>query len=194
MKGLGAKHAAMNLEQAHYDLVGQALLDTLAKATGDSFTTEVKEAWAGVYKVIVANMMEGAKAKKQKDENTATKPEERMEDAIVELRRITAEKVNQALLNYEKMAMADQARIQAEVAEEMKRVEEFKAKQAAEESAKETEMQQAPTATESDSDDTPVEDVEMDGSTMTKGMDESDILYNQRSCAQYVFDKLFARA
>ena len=62
LKELGTTHLALglNLEKAHYDLVGQALLDTLAKALGDDFTAETKAAWSGVYDVITEKMMEGA--------------------------------------------------------------------------------------------------------------------------------------
>jgi hemoglobin-like flavoprotein len=62
LKDLGATHLSLglNLEQAHYDLVGQALLDTLEKALADSFTMETKAAWSGVYAIITEKMMEGA--------------------------------------------------------------------------------------------------------------------------------------
>jgi len=134
LRGLGAKHEAMNLEQAHYDLVGQALLDTLAKACGpEVFTEECKEAWIGVYKVITENMMEGAKKAKEegpkKPRNRRHSANSEMKSAMEEIKNVTAEKVNQALLNAEKLALADQERIQAEVDAEMKRVAEFKAKQ-----------------------------------------------------------------
>ncbi|KAL3901463.1 MAG: hypothetical protein SGARI_006067 [Bacillariaceae sp.] len=62
LKELGATHLALGLtlEKAHYDLVGQALLDTLATALGDSFTVETKTAWTDVYAIITEKMMEGA--------------------------------------------------------------------------------------------------------------------------------------
>ena len=127
LHGLGAKHEPMNLEKAHYDLVGQALLDTLAKAVGDSFTEEVKQAWAGVYEVITANMMEGAQKARAKKK---AKPQERMEQAMADLKQLTVNKVQAALLKCETDALADQDRIQAEVAKEMERVRQFKASQA----------------------------------------------------------------
>ena len=135
LHGLGAKHVDMNLEQAHYDLVGQALLDTLAKAIGADFTDEVKEAWVGVYGVIVEKMQEGtekAKNKAKVPRNKRGSVRTEMEAGMAELKKVTAEKVTQALTNYEKQALADQERIQAEVEAEMKRVAEFKAKQEAE--------------------------------------------------------------
>jgi hemoglobin-like flavoprotein len=62
LKELGATHLSLglNLEQAHYDLVGQALLDTLEMALQDTFTLETKAAWSGVYVMITKKMMEGA--------------------------------------------------------------------------------------------------------------------------------------
>jgi hemoglobin-like flavoprotein len=62
LKELGATHLSLglNLEQAHYDLVGQALLDTLEMALQDTFTLETKAAWSGVYAMITKKMMEGA--------------------------------------------------------------------------------------------------------------------------------------
>lgn len=63
LKELGAKHLSygLQLEKAHYDLVGQALLDTLEKSLGtDVFTPDTKDAWSDVYRVIAEKMMEGA--------------------------------------------------------------------------------------------------------------------------------------
>eukprot|EP00523_Entomoneis_sp_CCMP467_P018478 CAMPEP_0168814526 /NCGR_PEP_ID=MMETSP0726-20121227/5723_1 /TAXON_ID=265536 /ORGANISM="Amphiprora sp., Strain CCMP467" /LENGTH=205 /DNA_ID=CAMNT_0008866697 /DNA_START=37 /DNA_END=654 /DNA_ORIENTATION=+ len=62
LKEFGAKHlaAGLQLEKAHYDLVGQALLDTLAAALAAKFTPKVKQAWTAVYGVITENMMAGA--------------------------------------------------------------------------------------------------------------------------------------
>jgi hemoglobin-like flavoprotein len=62
LKDLGARHFSLglNLKEAHYHLVGQALLDTLDKTLGDDFTAEVKDAWVGVYALITEKMMEGA--------------------------------------------------------------------------------------------------------------------------------------
>lgn len=208
LKGLGAKHASMSLEQAHFDLVGQALLDTLAKALGsDYFTQQVREAWAGVYEVIAKTMLEGANAKKKELEESPPAPRDitrdskaEMIDAVDELKRITAEKVQTALLNYEKQALADQARIQAERDAELKRVAEFKAKFAAEQQkdkeaealaatlkqAEVTPVVEQHTDDESDSD---VQDVQNEEGAM---VDDSDRHYNDVNCTKLVFGKLYA--
>jgi hemoglobin-like flavoprotein len=66
LKDLGAKHLAhgLELDKAHYDLVGQALLDTLEKALEDDFTPKTKEAWTEIYAIIAEKMMEGAEEMK----------------------------------------------------------------------------------------------------------------------------------
>lgn len=59
---LGATHLSLGLDlkKEHYDLVGEALLDTLEKTLGDQFTPETKAAWSGLYAIITEKMMEGA--------------------------------------------------------------------------------------------------------------------------------------
>jgi hemoglobin-like flavoprotein len=48
-------------KSAQYGLVGQALLDTLAKGLGKEFTPEVKAAWVETYG-LVASVMKNADA------------------------------------------------------------------------------------------------------------------------------------
>src|SRR5262245_27208312 len=45
---LGRRHAGYGVTDAHYDAVGAALLWTLERGLGPSFTLEVKEAWTAV--------------------------------------------------------------------------------------------------------------------------------------------------
>ena len=60
LKNLGKAHANKGIVAAHYDVVGQALIDTLQTGLGDeAFTVEVKEAWQSVYGVAKATMLEG---------------------------------------------------------------------------------------------------------------------------------------
>jgi hemoglobin-like flavoprotein len=56
---LGEKHATYGVKYEHFPIVGEALLDTLAKALGDAFSPETKEAWVGVYGVITEHMSAG---------------------------------------------------------------------------------------------------------------------------------------
>lgn len=62
LKGLGARHVGYGVAAAHYDVVGQALLDTLAMGLGDAFTDEVRAAWVAVYGVVSSTMQAGAEA------------------------------------------------------------------------------------------------------------------------------------
>jgi len=54
---LGRHHASYGVEDRHYDIVGEALLDTLGECLGRAFTREAMDAWAAFY-VIVANAMQ----------------------------------------------------------------------------------------------------------------------------------------
>ena len=60
LEGLGKKHVDYGVVPAHYEVVGQALLDTLALGLGDAFTPELKAAWAEIYGVVSSTMIKGA--------------------------------------------------------------------------------------------------------------------------------------
>ncbi|MBN8747382.1 Bacterial hemoglobin [Xylophilus ampelinus] len=55
---LGQRHVAYGAEPAHYPVVGQALLDTLAQGLGPAFTPEVKAAWGEAYALLSGVMIE----------------------------------------------------------------------------------------------------------------------------------------
>jgi hemoglobin-like flavoprotein len=59
VRALGARHVNYGVEPRDYDTVASALLWTLEKGLGESFTEEVKEAWAAVYAVLATTMQEG---------------------------------------------------------------------------------------------------------------------------------------
>ena len=61
LKDLGERHGSFELVQAHYDLVGESLLYTLAQGLGDSFTSDIKTAWIRVYNIIAEQMINGAR-------------------------------------------------------------------------------------------------------------------------------------
>ena len=48
------------VKDAHYDTVGEALIWTLGKGLGDSFTDDVKEAWVTAYGILAATMKDAA--------------------------------------------------------------------------------------------------------------------------------------
>jgi hemoglobin-like flavoprotein len=57
---LGEKHAIYGVKEWHYDTVGAALLDTLARGLKEAFTSEVRDAWAATYTVLADAMKSGA--------------------------------------------------------------------------------------------------------------------------------------
>ena len=59
LQGLGKKHKAYGVLPAHFDVVGQALLETLGDALGDKFTSDVKTAWTELWTVISTTMISG---------------------------------------------------------------------------------------------------------------------------------------
>jgi hemoglobin-like flavoprotein len=61
VQDLGRRHAGYGVEDEHYDVVGQALLWTLEKGLGGSFTPEVKDAWTTVYGILSETMKQAAR-------------------------------------------------------------------------------------------------------------------------------------
>ena len=58
---LGARHAAYGVAEQDYISVRRALLWTLERGLGASFTPEVKESWITVYKLLADTMKAGAR-------------------------------------------------------------------------------------------------------------------------------------
>ena len=57
LQGLGTKHVQYGVIPEHYDVVGQALLATLAAGLGAEWTPTVTEAWTVVYGVVAKTMI-----------------------------------------------------------------------------------------------------------------------------------------
>jgi len=57
---LGERHVGYGVKAEHYDTVGAALLDTLAKGLGDDFTDKAKEAWTITYTTLATVMKEAS--------------------------------------------------------------------------------------------------------------------------------------
>jgi hemoglobin-like flavoprotein len=57
---LGARHAGYGVRPEHYTEVGAALLWTLERGLGETFTPEVKAAWAETYTLLAGVMQEAA--------------------------------------------------------------------------------------------------------------------------------------
>jgi hemoglobin-like flavoprotein len=60
VQALGRRHVNYGVKDAHYATVGQALLDTLEKGLGPSFTAETRAAWAEAYGILASVMQEAA--------------------------------------------------------------------------------------------------------------------------------------
>jgi hemoglobin-like flavoprotein len=65
VRALGRRHKDYGVTSEHFYPVGAALIWTLQKGLGDSFTEEVADAWVTVYATISKAMMEAA-AEQQK--------------------------------------------------------------------------------------------------------------------------------
>lgn len=59
LQDLGTAHGPQGLKDAHFDLVGQALVATLEEGLGDNFTPDVKEAYVTFYQFVTQGMKEG---------------------------------------------------------------------------------------------------------------------------------------
>ncbi len=60
VQNLGKRHVGYGVKAEHYDTVGAALLDTLAKGLGDDFTEQTKEAWTITYTTLATVMKEAS--------------------------------------------------------------------------------------------------------------------------------------
>jgi hemoglobin-like flavoprotein len=62
LAALGRRHADYGVSESDYETVGAALLWTLEQGLGPSFTPDIREAWAAVYRFIADAMREAAVA------------------------------------------------------------------------------------------------------------------------------------
>ena len=60
VRQLGARHIGYGVKDDHYGTVAAALLWTLERGLGETFTPETKEAWVVVYGILASTMKEGA--------------------------------------------------------------------------------------------------------------------------------------
>ena len=65
LKSLGARHLQAGTLKAHYPLVGQALLKTLAQYLDKDWTPELSAAWTEAYETIAKIMLEGTENPEQ---------------------------------------------------------------------------------------------------------------------------------
>jgi hemoglobin-like flavoprotein len=62
LRQLGRRHGGYGVQQAHYDSVGVALLQTLEQGLGDAFDEPTRTAWAAMYALVSQLMIEAAAA------------------------------------------------------------------------------------------------------------------------------------
>lgn len=60
LRSLGKRHVQYGVQDAHYDSVGAALLETLADALGKDFTPATRDAWSALYAHVGRTMRAGA--------------------------------------------------------------------------------------------------------------------------------------
>ncbi len=59
---LGARHAGYGVQPRDYQVVGVALIDTLAEGLGQAFDDETRGAWAAMYALVSTTMLAAARA------------------------------------------------------------------------------------------------------------------------------------
>ena len=60
LRALGARHVAYGAESAHYAIVGEVLLASMAEIAGSAWRPEYETAWAEAYGLVASVMLEGA--------------------------------------------------------------------------------------------------------------------------------------
>lgn len=60
LRELGRRHLGYGVEDAHYDAVGAALIETLAIALKSEFTPAARVAWVDAYGAVASHMKAGA--------------------------------------------------------------------------------------------------------------------------------------
>lgn len=61
VQGLARRHVGYGVEERHYPIVGQALIETLEAGLGEAFTAEVRGAWAAAYGLLAGVMIAAAR-------------------------------------------------------------------------------------------------------------------------------------
>ena len=80
LEKLGARHVSYGVLPPHYDIVGEALLQTLEQALGkEAWNDTIKEGWTGIYVFVSTSMVRGAnnvmkEQQQQSRERSTTKP------------------------------------------------------------------------------------------------------------------------
>jgi hemoglobin-like flavoprotein len=62
LHALGARHVAYGATQAHYTIVGEVLIASMAEVAGEDWRPEYGRQWAAAYAVVAGAMRDGAAA------------------------------------------------------------------------------------------------------------------------------------
>jgi methyl-accepting chemotaxis protein len=62
LRELGARHVAYGAEPAHYPVVGEVLIASMAEVAGEGWRNSYSRAWEAAYAVVAGAMLEGAGA------------------------------------------------------------------------------------------------------------------------------------
>jgi methyl-accepting chemotaxis protein len=60
LRELGARHVAYGAEPAHYPVVAEVLIASMAEIAGDAWRPEYERAWAHALELVATTMLEGA--------------------------------------------------------------------------------------------------------------------------------------
>ena len=62
LRELGARHVRYGAQPAHYPVVGQVLISSMAQVAGDAWTPEHEQAWTEAFAIVADTMLQGARS------------------------------------------------------------------------------------------------------------------------------------
>jgi len=62
LRELGARHVRYGAQPAHYPVVGQVLISSMAQVAGDAWTPEYEQAWTEAFAIVADVMLQGAQS------------------------------------------------------------------------------------------------------------------------------------
>ncbi len=62
LRELGARHVRYGAQPAHYPVVGQVLISSMAHVAGDAWTPEYEQAWSEAFAIVSDVMLQGAQS------------------------------------------------------------------------------------------------------------------------------------
>ena len=62
LRELGARHVRYGAQPAHYPVVGQVLISSMAQVAGDAWTPEHEQAWTEAFAIVADTMLQGAQS------------------------------------------------------------------------------------------------------------------------------------